>query len=213
MRTELEAHNLTEPPSKLRNSDSPKPAAALEDIERGVDQADGKSSIQSWNPPFSGDIDIRIAADGSWYHLGSEIRRERLVRLFSTILRREDDGAFYLVTPVEKFRITVDDAPFVAVGMAVSGKGRDQEICFNTNVEDTVTVNTSHPLRFETVGASGEIRPYVMVRDGLEALVSRAVFYDLVELGTTHEMSDGDWYGVWSCGAFCAMAPAAELDM
>jgi len=201
------------PPSKALAGGPQKAARELEDIERAVGEPQETSPRDRWNPPFSGDIDMRIAVDGTWYYLGSEIRRKPLVRLFSTVLRREEDQQYYLVTPVEKLRITVDDAPFLAVAMDVSGHGRDQVVSFTTNLEDKIRVDMTHPLRFETPGKGDATRPYVLVRERLEALVNRAVFYDLVELGTTYEMDDGDWYGVWSCGKFFKMAPAAELDL
>lgn len=201
------------PPPKVQDHAAHKQARPLDELEHIVDRSDGGGPINRWNPPFSGEIDMRIAADGAWYYLGSEIKRKPMVRLFSTVLRREEDQHYYLVTPVEKLRITVDDAPFLAVTMDVSGTGCDQIVSFTTNVGDMIEVNMSHPLRFESSGARNETRPYVLVRDRLEALVGRAVFYDLVELGTTHEMDEQEWFGVWSHGSFFRMAPAAELDL
>jgi hypothetical protein len=138
--------------------------------------------VQRWDPPFRGDIDMRIARDGTWFHEGAPIGRFGLVRLFSGILRRDPDDAYYLVTPAEKVRIRVDDAPFVAVAMEVEGEGAARSLTFRTNVGDTVAADSEHPVRVETDPATGEPSPYVLVRDRLEALIARAVFYDLVAL-------------------------------
>lgn len=138
--------------------------------------------VQRWNPPFRGDIDMRIARDGTWFHEGAPIGRFGLVRLFSGILRRDPDDAYYLVTPAEKVRIQVDDAPFVAVAMEMAGEGAARTLTFRTNVGDTVAADGEHPIRVETHPATGEPSPYVLVRDRLEALIARAVFYDLVAL-------------------------------
>jgi uncharacterized protein len=163
--------------------------------------------VHLWNPPFCGDIDMRIAADGTWFYMNSPIGRKPLFKLFASVLRHDDDGKFYLVTPVEKCGIRVDDAPFVAIRMRVEGKGRDQVIGFETNVDDEVVVNHDHPFRFETeVGTEG-LKPYVLVRARLEALVSRALFYDLAALGTV----EGEWFGVWSSGEFFPMQRADEI--
>lgn len=171
----------------------------------------GPAPVHLWNPPFCGDLDMRIAADGTWFYLGTPIGRKPLVRLFASVLRRDEDGKTYLVTPVEKVGITVDDAPFVAVAMDVTGEGRDQIIAFRTNVDDRVTVDREHPLRFETEAGTGGLKPYVLVRGRLEALVGRAVFYDLVKLAT-HESVDGvSYFGVWSCGQFYAMSPSEAV--
>jgi len=164
----------------------------------------GLPPVHKWNPDFCGDIDMRIARDGSWHYMGTPIDRKRMVRLFSTILRHDADGKFYLVTPVEKIGITVDDAPFVAVEMEVRGAGRDQVLAFRTNVDDHVILNSAHPLRVEEDPETGEPSPYILVRDRLEALIARSVFYDLVELA---EEQDGR-LGVWSEGTFFALGGA-----
>lgn len=161
-----------------------------------------------WNPPFCGDLDIRIARDGTWFYLGTPIGRAGLVKLFSSILKREGD-AYFLVTPVEKVGITVDDAPFVAVDFEVSGEGDAQSITFTTQVEDTVTADPDHPIRVVRDPETGEPSPYVEVRAGLEALIDRKSFYRLVEIGA-HK--DG-WFGLWSGGTFFAVIPSAELDV
>jgi uncharacterized protein len=153
--------------------------------------------VHLWNPPFCGEMDMRIARDGTWFYQGSPIGRKPMVRLFSTVLRRDGDGRYYLVTPVEKLAIRVDDAPFVAVEMTAHGAGRGQVLTFRTNVDDEVMAGPEHPIRVATA-ADGEPSPYLHVRDRLEALIARAVFYDLVELA---EERDGE-FGVWSAGAF-----------
>jgi uncharacterized protein len=178
---------------------------------RGIADAkgDGKGPppVHLWNPPFCGDLDMRIAADGTWYYLNSPIRRKPLFKLFASVLRHDPDGKYYLVTPVEKCGITVDDAPFVAVVMSVQGTGRDQVIQFETNVDDVVVVDRDHPLRFAEEKETAGLKPYVVVRANLEALVSRALFYDLAALG----LVEGEWFGVWSSGQFFPMQRASEL--
>ena len=159
-----------------------------------------------WNPPFCGDLDIRIARDGTWFYLGTPIGRKPLVKLFASILKREGDR-FFLVTPVEKVGITVEDAPFVAVDFTAEGSGRDQRLTFTTQVDDVVTAGPEHPIRVVLAPATSEPAPYLMVRRGLEALIDRKSFYRLVELGTAH----GPDFGVWSGGAFFPFVPAAQL--
>ncbi len=167
----------------------------------------GLPPVHLWNPPFCGDLDIRIARDGSWHYLGTPFNRFELVKLFASILKLED-GRYYLVTPVEKVGITVDDAPFVAVDFDAAGQGREQVITFTTSLGDTAAAGPEHPIRVERDGESGEPSPYVMIRAGLEALIDRKSFYRLAELGEHH---DG-WFGVWSNGEFFSLIPSAELD-
>ncbi len=162
--------------------------------------------VHLWNPPFCGDIDMRIAADGTWYYMNSPIGRKPLFTLFSNVLRKDGDK-YFLVTPVEKCGIKVDDAPLFANRMEVSGQGKDQVLKFLTATDDEVTVDALHPLRFANEENTGGLKPYVLVRSNLEALVSRALFYDLAALG---EATDG-WFGVWSSGQFFRMQPADEL--
>jgi hypothetical protein len=147
--------------------------------------------VDTWNPPFCGDMDIRIASDGTWFYLGTPIGRPGLVRLFSTILRREDDGVFYLVTPVEKVRIKVDDAPFLAVRVDRSMSDAEQLLRFTTSVGDEVEAGFDHPIRVEFRGPEREPRPYLHVRRNLEALISRAVFYELVEIAEERQSPQG----------------------
>lgn len=166
----------------------------------------GLPPVHLWNPPYCGDLDIRIARDGRWYHEGGEIKRPELVRLFSSILKREGDR-FYLVTPVEKVGITVEDAPFLAVDVTAEGTGEQQDLRFTTQVGDEVVADAEHPIQLAQ-GEDGAPSPYVMLRDGLEALIDRKSFYRLVELGC-HK---GGWFGIWSGGTFFALMASDDLD-
>ena len=166
--------------------------------------------VHLWNPPYCGDLDIRIARDGTWFYLGTPIGRKPLVRLFSTILKLED-GRYYLVTPVEKVGIRVDDAPFVAVDFTVEGAGPDQRLTFETNVGDHVTAGPDHPIRVERDPETGEPSPYVIVRAGLEALIDRKSFYRLVEIGAHEDHTGARWFGLRSDGRFFPVIPSAEL--
>lgn len=166
----------------------------------------GLPPVHLWNPDFCGDLDMRIARDGTWFYLGTPIGRPELVRLFSTILRRDGDD-YFLVTPVEKVGITVDDAPFVAQDFEATGSGVDQVLTFETNVGDTVTAGVDTPIRVTRDPESGEPSPYVLVRANLEALIDRKSFYRLVDIGTYHD----DWFGLWSAGQFFPIIPSNEL--
>lgn len=152
-----------------------------------------------------GDIGLRIRADGVWLYRESPITRQALVKLFASVLRKEEDGRTYLVTPVEKVDVTVDDAPFLAVAMQVQDAGRAQALTFETNIGDVVACGSTHPLRFARAEPSGGLKPYVLVRDGLEALVSRALVYDLAELAVTRTVDGREMSGVWSAGSFFPM--------
>lgn len=183
-------------------------SAALELLEKAARESDSLPPVHRWDPEFSGDLDIRIARDGTWYHEGERIRREALVRLFSTILLREADE-YFLVTPVEKYRIRVDDAPFVAVDMECLEDDGEQKLAFTTNVGSVVIAGPDRPLRVET-GADGEPSPYVLVRDNLEALVHRNVFYRMVELGEHVERDGQPWLAVRSAGERFWLGPLDE---
>jgi len=167
----------------------------------------GLPPVHLWNPPFCGDLDMRIARDGTWFYLGTPIGRKELVRLFSTILRKDGDD-YFLVTPVEKVGITVEDAPFVAVDFDVSGTGPSQLLTFVTNVGDKAEAGSEHPIRVERDPETGEPAPYVLVRRNLEALIDRKSFYRLVDLG----VHDDGWFGVWSGGRFFPIIPSEDLD-
>lgn len=155
--------------------------------------------VETWNPPYCGDIGMRIRNDGVWFYQGSPIGRKPLVKLFSRVLRKDEDGRHYLVTPVEKVDVAVDDAPFLAVEMEVQGSGEDQVLTFRTNVDDVVRCGPDHALRFVEETPGGGLKPYLRVRGRLVALVTRALYYDLVELAVPGE-NGADRLVVWSAG-------------
>jgi uncharacterized protein len=169
----------------------------------------GLPPVHLWDPPFCGDIDMRIATDGTWFYLGTPIGRPALVRLFSTVLKREGDS-YFLVTPVEKVGIRVDDAPFLAVEMQVENDGASHRLSFRTNVDDWILCDADHALRFEP-SAEGGLTPYLHVRANLWAKVTRAVYYDLVELGEERNVDQADMFGVSSAGCFFAMASVDQV--
>jgi hypothetical protein len=174
---------------------------------------EGRSSlppIEQWNPPFCGDIDMRIARDGTWFYQGTPIRRQALVRLFSTILRKDPDR-YVLVTPVECVGVLVEDAPFVAVEMATTIEGSEQILRFRTNVDDWVAADAEHPLRFE-IGEAGGLKPYVRVRGGLWALLTRGISRDLVARAEFTAHDGTRRFGVASAGAFFPLAAADEVE-
>lgn len=148
------------------------------------------------------DLGLRIARDGTWFYHGSPITRKSLIRLFSTVLHRDDAGVYWLITPAERGVIVVEDAPFTAVELNVDGTGTGQTLRFRTNVDDEVTVDAAHPIRIDFSSERGEPRPYVLVRDRLEALILRSVYYQLVDLGAEHDSAGRRVYGVWSRGVF-----------
>jgi uncharacterized protein len=170
----------------------------------------GLPPVHLWDPPFCGDLDMRIAADGTWFYLKTPIGRAPLVKLFASVLKREGDK-YFLVTPVEKCGITVEDAPFLAVELEVEQGDRGRELHFRTNVDDWVACGKEHALRFEPEHATGGLKPYLHVRRGLWAKVTRALFYDLVELGEERDVAGERMFGVTSAGEFFAMAPADSL--
>ncbi|THD74038.1 DUF1285 domain-containing protein [Thalassobius vesicularis] len=177
---------------------------------RAAAKGKGLPPVHKWNPPFCGDLDIRIARNGTWFYLGTPFGRPELVRLFSTILRKDGD-AYFLVTPVEKVGITVEDAPFVAVDFDVTGEGQDQSLTFHTNVGDQTSAGPNAPIRVVRDPETGEPSPYVLVRANLEALIDRKSFYRLVDLGAHHDVDGTSWFGLWSGGQFFPVIPSAEL--
>ena len=166
----------------------------------------GLPPVESWNPPYCGDIGMAIRGDGTWMYQGSPIGRMPLVKLFSRVLRRDEDGRHFLVTPAEKIDVMVEDAPFLAVEMQVDGEAERQQLTFRTNVDDIVRCGPELPLRFVVEAGSGGLKPYVRVRGRLDALVSRAVYYDLVELAVARRETGADRIGVWSGGVWWEMA-------
>ncbi|HYQ48996.1 MAG TPA: DUF1285 domain-containing protein [Pseudomonas sp.] len=178
------------------------------DLLAQIPKHKGLPPVHLWNPDFCGDIDMRIARDGTWYYLGTPIGRKPMVRLFSTIIRRDGDD-YFLITPVEKVGIRVDDAPFVAVTLDVLGSGEQQVLSFTSNVEDQVEAGPANPLRVEIDPVTQEPSPYVLMRSNLEALIHRNVFYQLVELAVPRVIDGEEWLGVWSHGEFYPIGRAS----
>jgi hypothetical protein len=192
-----------------------RPETGLDAIAGAARQAGvkGMPPVHLWNPPFCGDLDMRIASDGTWYYLKTPIGRPALVKLFASVLKREGDR-YFLVTPVEKCGIAVDDAPFLAVELRVerpADASLAQLLHFRTNVDDWIACGPEHPLRFEPEPATGGLKPYLHVRRNLWAKVTRALFYDLVELGEEREVDGVTMFGVASANEFYAMAPADTI--
>jgi hypothetical protein len=201
-------------PNKKRQSDlgpvHPPDLALQRLAEAATGRLRGIGAAPSWNPPDCGDIDMRIAADGTWFYCGSPIRRLPLVQLFASVLRKET-YRYVLVTPAEKVGVRVDDAPFLAIEMRVEDEENETKLIFRTNMEDVLTVNSGHLLRFER-GAGESLKPYVQVRDDLWALIKRDTFYDLVARGKVERIANQDWFGVRSCGAFFPMCLSSEIE-
>ena len=170
----------------------------------------GPPPVHLWDPPFCGDLDMRIASDGTWFYLKTPIGRPALVKLFASVLKREGEK-YFLVTPVEKCGIVVDDAPFLAVELRVDDSPRGHALNFRTNVDDWVACGPGHTLRFDHESKTGGLKPYLHVRRDLWAKVTRALFYDLVELGEEREIAGQRMFGVASAGEFYVMAPADSL--
>jgi hypothetical protein len=187
-------------------------AGGLEAITGAVKRAGekGPPPVHLWNPPFCGDLDMRIASDGTWFYMKTPIGRPALVKLFSSVLKREADR-YFLVTPVEKVGITVDDAPFTAVEMKQEGEGATRILSFRTNVDEWVACGPEHTLRFDAEPETGGLKPYLHVRRDLWALVTRALFYDLAELGEDRDVDGRQMFGIASGGEFYVMAPSDTL--
>ena len=180
-------------------------------ISRAARAGKGAAPVERWNPAFCGDLDMEIKQDGTWFYLGTPIGRMPLVQLFSTVLRKDEDGKTYLVTPVERVGIRVVDAPFIAVEMDVSGAGAGQIITFRTNVGDVVEAGPGHPLRFVDEDETGGLKPYVLVRGRLEALVTRPVMYELVEHGEEIDIGGKIMFAVRSKGEVYPIMPTEKL--
>ncbi|CAN7352286.1 DUF1285 domain-containing protein [Rhizobium rhizogenes] len=199
---------------EIRSTSDAASLAAL--ISRAAGDSGGRKKglppVDRWNPPFCGDIDMEIRADGTWFYMGTPIGRAPLVRLFSTVLRKDADEKTYLVTPVEKVGIRVVDAHFVAVEMSVTERDGKRLLTFRTNVGDVVEAGREHPIRFVIRGDNDELKPYLHVRGRLEALVTRAVMYDLVELGETVVIAGREIFCVRSGTSVFPVMPVAELD-
>ena len=207
MTSVTKSENLTDP-------------GAADGLAKAVAQASkgkkGPAPVHLWNPPYCGDLDIRIGRDGLWWYLGTPIGRLELVRLFASVLKLED-GKYFLVTPVEKIGITVDDAPFVAVDFTVEGAGEGggdaQILTFETNVGDFTIAGPDNPIRVVRDEETGEPSPYVHVRRGLEALIDRKSFYRLVDIGEHREVDGERWFGLRSGGEFFAIIPSVEMEV
>ncbi len=189
------------------------PAPSADTIANAARKAGEKGlpPVHLWNPPFCGDLDMRIARDGTWFYLGTPIGRLPLVKLFASVLRHDEDGKHYLVTPVEKVGITVDDAPFVAVDARIEGAGGDQTLTFVTNIGDEAVAGPDHPIRVTRDPETGEPTPYIHIRARLEALIDRKTFYRLVEISEHAEFEGARWFGLWSGGVFFPFIPSDEL--
>jgi uncharacterized protein len=195
--------------AELNRADGAGALAAL--IANAAGAGKGLPPVERWEPPFCGDIDMEIRADGTWFYMGTPIGRAPLVRLFSTVLRKDEDGKTYLVTPVEKVGIRVEDAHFVAVEMAAIGTGREQVLTFRTNVGDVAEAGAAHPLRIVFDTGNHGLKPYLRVRGRLEALLSRPLMYDLVALGEEVEHQGDVWFAVRSGGVVFPVMEAARL--
>ena len=180
-------------------------------IARAARAGKGLPPVERWNPPFCGELDMEIRSDGTWYYMGSPIGRQALVQLFSTVLRKDEDGRTYLVTPVEKVGVRVEDAPFVAVEMDVSWEGQNQRLTFRTNVGDVVAAGAENPLRFVDEDDTGGLKPYLHVRGRLEALVARPVMYQMVDVGEELEIDGRPMFCVRSAGEIFPIMPAEKL--
>jgi hypothetical protein len=180
-------------------------------VERAGKRDKGLPPVERWNPAFCGDLDIIIKKDGTWFYMGTPIGRMALVRLFATVLRKDEDGKTYLVTPVEKIGITVEDAPFVAVEMNASMRDGEQVLTFRTNVGDIVEAGPEHPLRYVIAEGNEGVKPYLLVRGRLEALMARPVMYELISHGEEIEIDGQLMFAVRSKGAVFPIMPAEEL--
>lgn len=181
-------------------------------IARAARAGKGLPPVERWNPEFCGDLDMEIRRDGTWFYLGTPIGRMPLVQLFSTVLRKDADGRTYLVTPVEKVGIRVEDAPFVAVEVNASGEGEDRLLTFRTNVGDVVEAGPDHPLRFVDEEGTDGLKPYLLVRGRLEALVARPVMYELAELGEAIDVEGTAMFALRSKGAIFPVMPMERLQ-
>ena len=188
------------------------PATGIDSIASSAKREAGKGPppVHLWNPPFCGDIDMRIAADGTWFYMKTPIGRPALVKLFASVLKREANK-YFLVTPVEKVGIVVEDAPFLAVEMQTRDQTGDRVLRFRTNVDDWVDCGSGHALRFDPEPGTGGLKPYLHVRHDLWARLTRPLFYDLVALGEERDVEGRRMFGVASNNLFFPMAPAETL--
>ena len=190
----------------LLNSDESPPPKDL--IAPSSNQGPGASV----GPMLCGDIDMRIDHNGTWYYHGSPIGRQELVKLFASVLKRDESGDFWLITPVEKARIQVEDAPFIAVELFKEGSGQDQKLTIRTNIDEFVTLDSEHPLEVEFDPKTKEPAPYVTLRSGIRARLSRPVYYEVVELGEEALHEHDVFYGIWSCNTFFPLGKLHDDD-
>jgi len=181
-------------------------------ISRAAAADRGLPPVDTWDPEVCGDLDMEIRSDGTWFYNGTPINRASLVRLFSTVLRKDEDGRTYLVTPVEKVAIRVEDAPFIGVEMSVTARNSEQVLTFRTNVGDLVEAGPEHPMRFEIVGENDALKPYLHVRGRLEALISRPLMYDIVELGQPETVDGVEMFCVRSGGTVFPIMSMPQLE-
>tara|TARA_B110000014_G_C20125350_1_gene598932 strand:- start:785 stop:1357 length:573 start_codon:yes stop_codon:yes gene_type:complete len=185
------------------------PASIFESISNIKE--DGIPPVHLWNPPICANVDMRISREGQWFFMNSPIGRERMVRLFSKVLRFDEDGHYYLVTPVEKIRLNVEDKPFLIVDFEVNNSGKNQNIYFKTNTDDIFQLSAKNPLRV-VINKKQEPSPYVVVRSNLEGLISRNIYYKLIDLGKHEKINNTDNYGIWSAGSFFNLEGAKIKD-
>ena len=187
---------------------------SLADLMKALEETeDGQRPVDKWNPDYCGEMDMIIKADGSWWHEGSRITRRGLVDLFASILRKDEDGETYLVTPVEKIKIKVERGHFVAVRVDVEGEGEAQRVFFTTNLDDVIEAGEETPIRVETDSKTLEPSPFVTVRGRLEASLNRPVFYELVENAVERDTPDGKQLGIWADGQFFPLGPAGAHEI
>ncbi len=189
---------------------------SLQDVLKSLGKkkdASGLPPVHLWDPPYCGDIGLEIKRDGTWFYQGSPIGRKPLVKLFSSVLRFDDDGAFYVVTPGEKILVTVEDAPFLATQLDIEGAGETQKLTFTTLTDDLCVADKEHPLRVEIAPQTQTPSPYILVRGRLEALIARPVFYRLVDLCVEEQINEEGQFGIWSCGVFFPISPVEMLDV
>lgn len=187
---------------------------SLQDLMKALaDTEDGQRPVEKWNPEYCGDMDMVIKADGSWWHEGTRITRQGLIDLFASILRKDEDGETYLVTPVEKIKITVERAHFLAVRVDVEGEGQDQRVFFTTNMDEVVEAGSENPIRVETQPDTLEPNPFVTVRGRLEASLNRPVFYELVEHAVERDTNAGKQLGIWASNTFFPLGPVGAHEI
>ncbi len=200
-------------PDSLKTLKSGLDLAEIIKTAKAQQAGDGIRPVDKWNPPYCGEMDMVIKADGSWWHEGTRITRLPLIQLFASILRKDDDGRTYLVTPVEKIGIQVERAHFIAIRVDKKGEGDDQLLYFTTDMGDVVEAGPDNPIRVETDPDTLEPDPYITIRGRLEAAMTRPVFYELVDYAQEIDTPEGRQLGVFSHGTFFPLGPAGAHDV